>query len=157
MKVENVFAIKRAVERDQFQHSIDNQQNLFHGSKISNWVGLLSRGILMPKLVLSMGGTRTNSGWLGSGIYFADRSSTSARYATTGVKGTAFMLIARVALGNSKHYTKIDTEITAPPAGYQSTHGVKRSKNTESDFVDDEYVIYSPNQQQLEYACYSTF
>ena len=31
------------------------EKQLFHGSRISNWVGLLSRGIVLPKVVVSMG------------------------------------------------------------------------------------------------------
>ena len=54
---------------------------LFHGSRASNYVGLLSRGILLPKLVLSKGLTqRTDFGFLGHGIYFSDNSYSSLRY-----------------------------------------------------------------------------
>ena len=41
---------------------------LFHGSNIKNWVGILTRGILLPKIVVSLGVDRTDEGWLGSGI-----------------------------------------------------------------------------------------
>lgn len=48
--------------------------------KASNFVGLLSRGVLMPKLVVAMGGKRRDAGLLGNGIYFGDSVDTSAQY-----------------------------------------------------------------------------
>lgn len=54
---------------------------LFHGSRANNYVGLLSRGILLPKLVLSQGLTkRTDFGYLGHGIYFSDNAYASVKY-----------------------------------------------------------------------------
>jgi hypothetical protein len=51
---------------------------LRRGSRIPNWVGILSRGILLPKIVVSLGVNRTDAGWLGNGIYFGDAICTSA-------------------------------------------------------------------------------
>jgi poly [ADP-ribose] polymerase len=72
-----------------FTGHIDNQRLLFHGSRIKNWVGILSRGILLPKIVVSMGVNRTDAGWLGSGIYFGDAACTSAGYTSPGKSGRA--------------------------------------------------------------------
>ncbi len=92
---------------------------LFHGSRIQNWVGILSRGILLPKIVVSMGVHRTDAGWLGHGIYFGDAACTSVFYTTPGRKKTRLMAIARVALGKMKDYTEITYGLNAPPAGYR--------------------------------------
>lgn len=151
IKVKNVFTLKRGGEWGDFKEDVHNHRHLFHGSRIKNWVGILSRGILMPKLVVSMGGTRTDAGWLGNGIYFGDAACTSGYYTSPGKKGTRFMAIARVALGNMKEFTKITYGITAPPAGFHSCHGVRNKPGTQSQFADDEYVIYDPKQQRLEY------
>jgi poly [ADP-ribose] polymerase len=75
------------------------QRLLFHGSRISNWVGILSRGVLLPHIVTQGGGTRTDAGMLGAGIYFGDCSSTAAQYTTPGTQGTRMMLVCNVALG----------------------------------------------------------
>jgi hypothetical protein len=75
------------------------QRLLFHGSRISNWVGILSRGVLLPHIVTQSGGTRTDAGMLGAGIYFGDCSSTAAQYTTPGQQGTRMMLVCNVALG----------------------------------------------------------
>ena len=151
IKVKGVYTLRRAGEREVFTDHIDNQRLLFHGSRIKNWVGILSRGILMPKIVVSLGVNRTDAGWLGSGIYFGDASCTSAFYTSPGKPGTRFMALANVALGKMKPYTKITYGITAPPSGFHSCHGVRRGSGVTSDFDDNEYVIYDGRQQRLDY------
>src|SRR5262249_23536720 len=104
IKVKNIYTLHREGEREQFTTDVGNQQMLFHGSRIQNWVGILSRGILLPKIVVSMGVSRTDAGWLGNGIYFGDAACTSAFYTTEGQRRTRLMAIARVALGKVKDY-----------------------------------------------------
>lgn len=149
--VENVYRLRRKGEWESFAETVGNHRLLFHGSRIQNWVGILSRGILLPKLVVSLGVDRTDEGWLGNGIYFGDAACTSASYASPGSKGTSFLAIGRVALGKMKDYTAITYGLTKPPAGYHSCHGVRRIDGVESEFDDDEYVIYTTAQQRLEY------
>ncbi len=151
IKVLNVYTLRRESEHQVFTDSISNQRLLFHGSRIRNWVGILSRGILMPKIVVSLGVNRTDAGWLGNGIYFGDASCTSAFYTSPGKPGTRFMALANVALGKMKDYTKITYGITAPPDGYHSCHGVRAKAGVTSQFADDEYVIYDSRQQRLDY------
>jgi len=52
IRVENVYKLERAIEKSGFAFHIQNQRWLFHGSRISNWVGLLSRGLLLPQGLL---------------------------------------------------------------------------------------------------------
>jgi poly [ADP-ribose] polymerase len=152
IKVVNIYAVKRHGEWDAFDTKVGNEKMMFHGSRIKNWVGILSRGILMPKIVVSMGVNRTDAGWLGNGIYFGDASCTSAFYTTPGTtKKTRFMAIARVGLGKMKDFTKITYGLDAPPAGFDSCHGVRNKPGQPSQFEDDEYVIYRQNQQRIEY------
>jgi len=54
-------------------------------------------------------------------------------------------------LGKSADFTQIDSSLTAPPAGYDSVHGVRSSSAKKTQFSDDEYVIYSPHQQKMAY------
>jgi poly [ADP-ribose] polymerase 2/3/4 len=146
IKVQNVFAVRRGEEHARFTESIGNQRLLFHGSRIPNWVGILSRGILLPKVVVKLGVGRTDAGWLGNGIYFGDAACTSCAYTSPGRRKTRFMAVARVALGNVKDYRKITYGLSAPPAGYHSCHGVRGS-----EFADDEYVIYDTAQHRMDY------
>ena len=63
------------------------------------------------------------------------------------------MLVNEVALGNIKDYFQHDTTLTAPPDGYDSTHGVGRDQDNSSQFevnvfsfwdtVHDYYFILS--------------
>jgi poly [ADP-ribose] polymerase 2/3/4 len=151
VKVKNVFALRREAEAKGFREDVGNHRLMFHGSRIRNWVGILSRGLLMPKIVVSMGVNRTDAGWLGNGIYFGDAACTSAFYTTAGSRGTRFMAVHTVALGKIKEYTKITYGLASPPAGYDSCHGVPASKVKGSQFQDDEFVIYDPRQQRQDY------
>jgi poly [ADP-ribose] polymerase 2/3/4 len=151
IKIQRIYTLKRDNEWNNFTANIGNQRLLFHGSRIKNWVGILSRGILLPKIVVSLGVNRTDAGWLGNGIYFGDAACTSSFYTTPGKKGTRFMALARVGLGKMKEYRKITYGISEPPPGFDSCHGVRNKAGTPSEFSDDEYVIYRAQQQRLEY------
>ncbi len=145
-KIKNVWAISRPDEVKVFTEHIDNKNMLFHGSNAKNWLGILSRGLLMPKAVVKLGVHRTDAGWLGNGIYFGDVPETSLNYAGSGSRGTSFMAVANVALGKIKKYSKITYGICSAPAGYDSCHGVAGT-----EFDDDEFVIYDQRQQKIEF------
>jgi len=144
--VRNVWQVRRQNEHEAFAEEVGNSRLLFHGSAAKNWVGILSRGLLLPKLVVTLGVKRTDAGWLGNGIYFGDAICTSAGYAHPGSRKTRFVAVTRVALGKSKEYRKITYGLSKPPEGYHSCHGVRGS-----EFADDEYVVYATRQQRLEY------
>jgi hypothetical protein len=61
------------------------------------------------------------------------------------------MTVARVALGNMKDFTEITYGLTSPPKGFDSCHGVRCTDDIDSEFDDDEFVIYTTAQQRLEY------
>ena len=150
IKVTNIYTLMRDEEWGAYDGSVGNERLLYHGSRIKNWVGLLSRGILLPKIVVSLGVNRTDAGWLGNGIYFGDAACTSAFYTTPGRKGTRLMAVARVALGKPAKYTKITYGLKGPPDGFDSCHGVRNAPGAPSQFEDDEYVIYQGNRQRME-------
>ena len=125
VRVKRIWGVRRPEEFARYQNAVGNEKLLFHGSRPSNWVGILSRGILMPKLAVQMGVRRTDAGWLGHGIYFGDAACTSAFYAAPGRRKTQFMAVARVALGKAAPFKKITFGLTEPPAGFDSAHGVR--------------------------------
>ncbi|XP_015749941.1 PREDICTED: poly [ADP-ribose] polymerase 4-like [Acropora digitifera] len=146
----NIFSIRRPVEDATFSREIENKKLLFHSSKVTNFVGILSRGLLLPKIVVDdFGGTRSDAGMLGSGIYFASSSSTSAKYSAPGNHGTRLMLVNEVALGNIKALRKFALDLTSPPYGYKSL--LKMSSTVFFFCKDDEFVIYNGNQQKIRY------
>lgn len=144
--VRSVWQVRRPTEHAGFAEEVGNSRLLFHGSAAKNWVGILSRGLLLPKIVVTLGVQRTDAGWLGNGIYFGDAICTSAGYAHPGSRRTRFVAVVRVALGKKKEYRKITYGLSRPPEGFDSCHGVRGS-----EFSDDEYVVYDTRQQRLEY------
>jgi poly [ADP-ribose] polymerase len=151
LSVKNIWKIRRKGEVEVFRKDIGNKKMLFHGSAVKHWVGILSRGLLLPKIVTTLGVSRTDGGWLGNGIYFGSEASTARYYASSGKRGTRFMTVAEVALGKVKEYRKITYGINKPPAGYNSCWGNPNPKNGWSEFDDNEWVIYDEKQQYLKY------
>ncbi|XP_071133573.1 uncharacterized protein [Mytilus edulis] len=151
--VENIFSVHRQVEEDNFRKDLRPQKLLFHASKVQNFVGILSRGLMLPKVVVDdFGGTRTDAGMLGNGIYFASSASTSIQYSDQSkCKGTRMMLVSNVALGNCKDFTEYQKDLQGPPEGYESCHGVASSEDQPSEFKDNEFVIYNTDQQMTQY------
>lgn len=148
INIKNIYSIKREMEHKNFATNIGNNKLLFHGSDAKNWVGILSRGLLLPKVVTKLGVHRTDGGWLGDGIYFGDAICTSLNYAGSGKRDTCYVALANVALGKMKDYKEITYGLTEPPKGYDSCHGNPKGY---SEFDDHEYVIYNEKQQKLEY------
>ncbi|XP_022100686.1 poly [ADP-ribose] polymerase 4-like isoform X2 [Acanthaster planci] len=148
-----VFAVTRPLELTSFDAKLHNSRLLFHASRPANFVGILSRGLILPKVVVDdFGGERTDAGMLGSGIYFADNFSTSAKYShISHTRGTRLMTINQVALGICYETTSYHKDFTEPPDGFHSVHGVRNDGSNRSDFKDDEYAVYSTEQQRLRY------
>ena len=150
----NIFEIARPNENVNYATHLSNHRQLFHGSKAANYLGILSRGLQLPKYVLDEHGIiqhRTDVGLLGAGIYFSDSARTSIKYSNRSCKNARFLLVCDVALGNVRKYFDHDYSLTKAPAGYHSVHGVKRDHSNESKFNDDEFVIYNSKQNRIRY------
>eukprot|EP00105_Crassostrea_gigas_P036125 XP_019920273.1 PREDICTED: poly [ADP-ribose] polymerase 4 [Crassostrea gigas] len=152
MRIQNVYAIHRPSESEKFRSDLSSRP-LFHASNAENFVGILSRGLLMPKVVVDdYGGKRTDPGMLGHGIYFASSASTSIKYSKPSkTRNTRMMLVSQVALGTTLDVYKHQRDLTAPPSGYNSVHGVAATEGVESEFQDDEFVVYNTDQQMMSY------
>ncbi|EFA76165.1 polyADP-ribosyltransferase [Heterostelium album PN500] len=159
IQVVNIYRVQRDADEQSFKayqdlESIGNEQFLFHATKSSNLLGVLSRGLQLPDVVVKRGfSKRTDRGFLGHGIYFSKTLEGSLNY-TCPYSGssTRSIFIASVALGKSSIQTKIDPHISQAPKGFNSCHGVpKSSTNADSPFTHDEYVIYNRSQQKLSY------
>ncbi|KAI3355671.1 hypothetical protein L3Q82_004263 [Scortum barcoo] len=152
-QIKQVLRVSRGVELQTFKSELGNIKPLLHSSSPSNFVGLLSRGLLLPRVGVELHGIeRTDVGNLGSGIYFSDALSTSLKYAKPSVTdGSRLLLVCDVALGLCKDVHKKDFSLTQAPEGHHSVHGVRHTPNAHSEFEDDEYVVYSPDQVKLKY------
>ncbi|XP_069323865.1 protein mono-ADP-ribosyltransferase PARP4 isoform X2 [Eulemur rufifrons] len=147
-----IFRVGRVNETTEFLSRLGNVRPLLHGSAVRNAVGILSRGLLLPKVVEDRGVKRTDIGNLGSGIYFSDSLSTSVKYAHPGeTDGTRLLVVCDVALGKCMDLHKKDPSLTEAPAGYDSVHGVSEAASVTTDFEDDEFVVYKTNQVKMKY------
>ncbi|XP_073469577.1 protein mono-ADP-ribosyltransferase PARP4 isoform X2 [Aquarana catesbeiana] len=148
-----VFRVGRLTEASNFRSDLGNVKSLLHASSLRNIVGILSRGLLLPKIIVDeFGLDRTDIGNLGSGIYFSDSISTSVKYTEASrVSGERLLLVCDVALGKTKDVGNRDYSITEPPEGFHSLHGVRSDVWKNSQFIDDEFVVYNVNQVKIRY------
>ncbi|KAI1899751.1 hypothetical protein AGOR_G00064980 [Albula goreensis] len=153
VQIKNVFRVSRPVEMQTFQRELGNVKPLMHSSAPRNFVGILSRGLLLPKVGVEHHGIeRTDIGHLGSGIYFSDSPSTGLNYAKPGqTDGTRLLAVCDVALGQCKDLHKRDVSLTCAPEGYHSVCGVREYPGKPSDFKYNEYVVYNADQVQIKY------
>ncbi|KAM4731321.1 protein mono-ADP-ribosyltransferase PARP4 [Anableps anableps] len=153
VQIQQIMRVSRGVELQTFRSELENIKPLLHSSSPSNFVGILSRGLLLPRVGVEHHGIeRTDAGDLGSGIYFSDALSTSLKYSKPSqTDGSRLLLVCDVALGFCKSLYKKDLTLTQAPKGYHSVHGVRHTYKATSEFEDDEYVVYSPDQVKIKY------
>ncbi|XP_052047314.1 protein mono-ADP-ribosyltransferase PARP4 isoform X2 [Apodemus sylvaticus] len=147
-----IFRVGRVNEAREFLSELGNVRPLLHGSPVRNILGILSRGLLLPKVAEDRGVQRTDVGHLGSGIYFSDSLSTSIKYAHAGeTDGSRLLVVCDVALGKCVDFFKKDFSLTEAPPGYDSVHGVLETASVPTDFQDDEFVVYKTSQVKMKY------
>lgn len=175
----NIFEIEREFERDNFEafsKKIKNKTLLFHGTRISNLVGIFQNGLLCDPSKLGINVCITGK-MFGLGLYYANSASKSIQYCGYNTSDNiACLFVAEVALGRPLKKKKDDSSLTAHtmPKSYHSTWGIGRSSFDAYDVVDnvripkgklkvmaesvdsillyDEFIIYHEEQAQLRYA-----
>ncbi|XP_058617206.1 protein mono-ADP-ribosyltransferase PARP4-like isoform X2 [Onychostoma macrolepis] len=153
VQIQQILRVSRGVELQLFMEDLGNIKPLLHSTSPSSFVGILSRGLLLPRVGVEQHGIeRTDIGNLGGGIYFSDSLKTSVKYSRPSeTDGSRLLLVCEVALGRCKDLLKKDTTLTCAPDGYHSVHGVQRSPSRLSEFEDDEFVVYNTEQIRLKY------
>ncbi|XP_065105074.1 protein mono-ADP-ribosyltransferase PARP4-like [Paramisgurnus dabryanus] len=153
IQIQKILRVSRGVELQMFREELGNIKPLLHSTGTNSFVGILSRGLLLPRVGVEQHGIeRTDIGNLGGGIYFSDSLTTSVKYSKPSVAdGSRLLLVCDVALGQCKNLLKRDPTLTCAPKGYHSVHGVRRTPKTTSEFQDDEYVVYNTDQIKLKY------
>uniref|UniRef100_A0A8C0QU45 Poly [ADP-ribose] polymerase n=1 Tax=Canis lupus dingo TaxID=286419 RepID=A0A8C0QU45_CANLU len=147
-----IFRVGKVNEATEFLSQLGNVKPLLHGSPVQSFIGILSRGLLLPKVVEDRGTKRTDIGNLGSGIYLSDSLSTSVKYSHSGeIDGSRLLVVCDVALGKCMDLKKRDFSLTEAPPGYDSVHGVQTTATVTTDFEDDEFVVYKTNQIKMKY------
>lgn len=160
--------------KDQQESAFMNCKNiklLWHGSRMSNWIGILKKGLqIAPPEAPSTGYM------FGKGIYFADVSSKSANYCfATKKKNEGLLLLSEVALGNPLSVNHAE-DLSSLPSGYNSAFGIGKIQpasfettvlspeasvpcgpleETESDeefsLFYNEYIVYKTSQVKIKY------
>ncbi|OAA55504.1 Poly(ADP-ribose) polymerase, catalytic domain protein [Niveomyces insectorum RCEF 264] len=99
--VENIFRIEREGEQDRFENyplsgSNTDTRLLWHGSRVTNFGGILNQGLRIAPPEAPVSGYM-----FGKGIYLADMSSKSANYCCSSISGgTALLLLCEAKLGS---------------------------------------------------------
>lgn len=95
LSVDEIFEVKKDVEEARYRKDIPNKQLLWHGSRLTNFVGILSQGLRIAPPEAPVTGYM-----FGKGVYFADMVTKSANYCfTSRENNTGLMLLCEVALG----------------------------------------------------------
>jgi len=116
----DLFTVERAGEENRFTPSrkLHNHMLLWHGSRLTNFAGILSQGLRIAPPEAPVTGYM-----FGKGVYFADMVSKSANYCRTSRDSpTGIMLLSDVALGDM--YELLHAQyMDVSPKGTHSTKG----------------------------------
>eukprot|EP01091_Cochliopodium_minus_P014939 TRINITY_DN5187_c0_g1_i4.p1 TRINITY_DN5187_c0_g1~~TRINITY_DN5187_c0_g1_i4.p1 ORF type:complete len:779 (+),score=279.26 TRINITY_DN5187_c0_g1_i4:52-2388(+) len=152
----DVFKVKKPGEEERFKTDIGNRKLLWHGSRLSNYVGILSTGLRIAPKEAPTTGYR-----FGKGIYFADVASLSSKYCYVDKSNpTGVLILCDVALGKP-FPAKKDIYMDEPKKGYDSTWALGTIEPNEKDNVTTEEGVVIPSgkivksqYKEGEVACY---
>ncbi|XP_063237914.1 poly [ADP-ribose] polymerase [Bacillus rossius redtenbacheri] len=170
LEIVDVFKIARKGEESRFKpfRKLPNRHLLWHGSRVTNFAGILSQGLRIAPPEAPVTGYM-----FGKGIYFADMVSKSANYcATSKMNSKGVLLLCDVALGNMYERTDADY-IEKLPAGKHSCKGVGMTQpdpsevsalgdirvpfgkpvkiKQRSSLLYNEYIVYDPAQVNIKF------
>uniref|UniRef100_A0A8C0JRH8 Poly [ADP-ribose] polymerase n=1 Tax=Canis lupus dingo TaxID=286419 RepID=A0A8C0JRH8_CANLU len=171
LEVVDIFKIEREGESQRYKpfKQLHNRRLLWHGSRTTNFAGILSQGLRIAPPEAPVTGYM-----FGKGIYFADMVSKSANYCHTSQGDPiGLILLGEVALGNmyelkhashisklpkGKHSVKGLGKTTPDPSASITLDGVEVPLGTGiSSGVNDtcllynEYIVYDIAQVNLKY------
>lgn len=141
LELEEVFSLEREGEHDKFspyRQNLGNRMLLWHGSRLTNFVGILSQGLRIAPPEAPATGYM-----FGKGIYFADLVSKSAQYCYTDRNNpVGLMILSEVALGEVYELKKAEY-MDKPPEGKHSTKGLGKKVPQKSEYVKwrDDVVV----------------
>ncbi|XP_068248872.1 poly [ADP-ribose] polymerase 2-like isoform X2 [Palaemon carinicauda] len=173
MELLEVFVIRKELEYERFK-DVGNRMLLYHGSRLSNWAGILSQGLrIAPPEAPSTGYM------FGKGIYFADMSSKSANYCwATPRNDVGFLALSEVSLGKTNDLLDADYNAHKLPKGFNSVKGCGRTapkpenitklsdgtvvpmgpgvqthgdKSKNYSLLYNEYIVYDPAQVRTRF------
>ncbi|CAG9535656.1 unnamed protein product [Cercopithifilaria johnstoni] len=174
LEVVDIIRVKREGESERFKKNIPNHYLLWHGSRITNYAGILSQGLRIAPPEAPMTGYM-----FGKGIYFADLVSKSANYCHT-VNTEGFILLCEVALGEMQEEVNAKS-IAKPNKGKHSVKGLGQmipdpneyfvtedgvtipmgkpvdTKRQDLTLLYNEYIVYDVAQVEIKYLVRAKF
>jgi poly [ADP-ribose] polymerase len=126
---------------------LQNQMELWHGTRIFNVLSIMQRGLVMPKALP----TQAYCGAMFShGLYFSDQSSKSLNYAFGYWDGhnrdnNCFMFVVDVGMGN--YYVPPGPTQAPPPKGYDSYF----AQGGKSGVMNNEMIVFRLGQANIKY------
>lgn len=138
LEIIDVFKVSRHGEARRYKpfKKLHNRKLLWHGSRLTNFVGILSHGLKIAPPEAPPTGYM-----FGKGIYFADMVSKSANYCCTSMQNsTGLMLLSEVALGDMMECTAAKY-VEKLPKGKHSCYGKGRTMpDPKESFIRDDGV-----------------
>merc|ERR1719237_636909 len=121
MEVMDIFEASKDKEKERFSDK-GNRILLYHGSRLSNWAGILSQGLRIAPPEAPVTGYM-----FGKGVYFADMSSKAANYCfPSRSQPYGLLLVCEVSRGNAKELVAADPGADQLPKGLKSVSGLGR-------------------------------
>lgn len=162
-----VFTVSRREEVRRFRlfEETANRKLLWHGTRLTNFIGILTNGLKIAPPAASMSGSR-----FGRGIYFSDCITKSAGYCrVSGENTTGLLLLCEVALGRSQeslgrslplqsgydslqglgHYYPLPNHVRADGLIVPNGNLVQSGHNTAPLF--NEFVVYDESRVKIRY------
>jgi len=146
-KVKHVYEMELSCAEKTFtvaEQKFGNTVDLFHGSRNSNILSIMTHGLIVPPVSAA----HVTGRMFGDGIYAASSSTKALNYSVGYWGGkankypNAFMFIVRFAMG--KTYTTTSSRPSGAPKGYHSVHA-----QAGKSLRNDEYIVYSTPQAKI--------
>ncbi|GFP85576.1 poly [ADP-ribose] polymerase 2 [Phtheirospermum japonicum] len=174
-----IFKVSRECEAERFKKfsGTKNRMLLWHGSRLTNWTGILSQGLRIAPPEAPVTGYM-----FGKGVYFADMFSKSANYCCSSTTATSgVLLLCEVALGDMAELLAANYHADKLPAGKLSTKGVgatapdlsesltledgvvvplgrpKEQPGPKGSLFYNEYIVYNVEQIRMRYVVQVNF
>ncbi|OWM78083.1 hypothetical protein CDL15_Pgr018652 [Punica granatum] len=175
----HIFRVSREVETKHFREysNMKNRMLLWHGSRLTNWTGILSQGLRIAPPEAPVTGYM-----FGKGVYFADMFSKSANYCyASGAATAGVLLLCEVALGDMAELPNAKCDADKLPEGKLSTKGVgatspdpseaqtlkdgivvplgkpKQQSGPKGALLYNEYIVYNVAQIRMRYVVQVNF
>lgn len=140
-----IASMRKAWEADGMR--LDNQMELWHGTRAHNLLSILKGGLIVPK---SGGSINVTGRMFGDGLYFSDQSTKALNYAHGYWDGGSrdnlcYMFLADIGMG--KQYQPQRPFSGVPPKGYDSTN----VRGGTAGVLNNEMIVYRTGQANLKY------